>query len=181
MKRRRRFSRGFTLIELMIIVAIVGILATLALGFSTQFRRRSRFNMVTRQVYSGLNIARARAIKSSRRVNVHVTPNQGVFVFVDRGGDNVYSEGTDELYFEYPKGTGPFSESFIGSGDKGDAWPPGITVTSTLTDGVFIFDSQGFLIDVNDEPTAGRVTLTDSTLGETRTVDVTLAGALRIK
>jgi type IV fimbrial biogenesis protein FimT len=68
-RHRIRRSRGFTLIELMVVVAMVAILATLAAPSWTQIRIRSNIRSAVNDFTSSLYLARAEAV----RLNVPVT------------------------------------------------------------------------------------------------------------
>ena len=57
-----RANRGFTLIELMITIAIITIMSGMAIGFSGTWRRRTQMREVARELYNGANRARAEAI-----------------------------------------------------------------------------------------------------------------------
>ncbi len=57
-----RNNRGFTLVELMIVIGICGILAAIAAAGMTNFMRKNRIENQTRQIYSDLNRARMMAM-----------------------------------------------------------------------------------------------------------------------
>ncbi len=89
---------GFTLIELMIALAIVGILLTLGVPSLKTFMQRNQLTASTNELISALHVARSEAIKQNSRVsicessdgaNCAVTGSwaNGWIVFVDANGD----------------------------------------------------------------------------------------------
>jgi type IV fimbrial biogenesis protein FimT len=87
---------GFTLVELMVTVAIVAILAAIALpSFSTSIRN-SRLASTTNEFIAAINLARSEAVKSNRTGQVCASSDgatcgtdwsQGWIVWADANGD----------------------------------------------------------------------------------------------
>jgi prepilin-type N-terminal cleavage/methylation domain-containing protein len=90
---RRRPASGFTLIELMVIVAIIAILAGLAFSNYARTRPRVRLSTTAAEIQTALMVARQEAIGRSRDVAVLFFPNQvtssgtgRVVVYLDAAG-----------------------------------------------------------------------------------------------
>ena len=66
---------GFTVTELMVVVAIVGIVAAIAAPDMMEMVRRQRVKTAAFDVFAGLTMARSEAIK--RNITVQVTPTYG--------------------------------------------------------------------------------------------------------
>lgn len=98
---QRSGSRGFTLMELLIAVAIVAILIGVALPSFRDSMVRSTVTQTGNDLVVDLNSARAEAVK--RGLNTAVVAktgnwNQGWEVRVDSNGNGVYTEaGIDEM------------------------------------------------------------------------------------
>lgn len=130
----RTSVRGFTLVELMVTIAIATILMLLATPGFIEFRRSSEVSEVASDFVASANIARANAMKQGR--NTYLVPldgsnwSSGWRVFADVNWDKAYTAGTDELVQETvaPK--------------------PTVAVTtpsgSTLTSGYLLFNGSGF-------------------------------------
>ena len=78
MRTPSRNQAGFTVTELMVVVAIVGIIAAIAAPDMAEMVRRQRVKTASFDVFAGLTMARSEAIK--RNITVQVTPNNGDWV-----------------------------------------------------------------------------------------------------
>jgi type IV fimbrial biogenesis protein FimT len=90
-------QRGFTLVELVVTIALVAILTSLAIPSFTEFLRQWRRDNATRELSTSLQLARTESIKTSRQVVVCPSTDEtscaavsewstGWIVFRDDGG-----------------------------------------------------------------------------------------------
>lgn len=95
--RRARAQCGFTLIELMVTVALVAVLMVLAVPSFITFQRNAELTSTANSFLATLTAARAEAMK--RQLRVFVVPNKagdwasGWVAFVDVGGDSAVAGG----------------------------------------------------------------------------------------
>ncbi|MEN4955235.1 MULTISPECIES: GspH/FimT family pseudopilin [Stenotrophomonas] len=127
-----RRQNGFTLIELMVTVAVVAILAAIAFPSFQGTIRSSRVSSTNNEILGLLSLARSEAIRSNRGGGVCGSSDgascdgawsSGMLAFADASGDGVMSSGETVLRFVSGnpklKITGPSDEiAFDGRGRR---------------------------------------------------------------
>ena len=110
---------GFTLVELLITLALMAILLLIAVGPLDKFMHRGKIEGIARQTSSLMHRARFEALK--RNVPARVVadgPNRRVFAYVEMGGDTDFDAGVDRELGRY---TLPAGVSFLAhSGSEND-------------------------------------------------------------
>ena len=100
------YKKGFTLIEVLVALSIVGVLFALSLGLNSAFRPKHNLDADVRSIISVLNLARSNALasKDSLSFGVHIELDQ-VSIFEGESYDPLASENEifeldfkDEIY-----------------------------------------------------------------------------------
>lgn len=109
MHNQSEYNSGFTLVELMIVVAIVGILAAIGAPSFQDMLNQTRASSLANELAASLNLARSEAIKRGTQVSVCKSGNitaasptcsttaswqNGWLIFVDTGTSGTF-DGTD--------------------------------------------------------------------------------------
>lgn len=168
-------ARGFTLIELMVTVALAAILMMVAVPSFTTYLRNSQLTSFTNTLLSAANAARGEAMK--RGVYAMVVPNgtswdSGWIVFVDVNRDKEYVSTNDVLILS--SDAKPSFLTITGNGTAGET-PPYILYDPSgyakTKDGGF--GASTFEVKRND------VSTTDE-LSQTRRLKIAATGRARI-
>lgn len=103
--RRLAAMRGFTLIELMVVLAIAAIVTMVGLPNMVDFIAEQRVRTVSSDMVSEIAFSRAKAIELSRRVVMERIGGSGWDLgwrtYVDVDADGGYTAGTDTLLKEF--------------------------------------------------------------------------------
>ncbi|MGI4777785.1 MAG: GspH/FimT family pseudopilin [Janthinobacterium lividum] len=115
---RRRRGAGFTLIELMVTIAIAAILLLIATPSFVSFQRNAELTSAANSFVAAVNAARGEAMKTSLHAMAVPTDgdwSKGWTVFVDSNGSSVLDAATDPIVLQQAALPSYFTASGSGS------------------------------------------------------------------
>lgn len=115
MEMQRKTNKGFTVAELMIVLVIIGVLASISTPYFLEYLKNQRLNGATRELYSALMNARMQAVSENRKIIVEIVSNHQYRFVRDINGNEVIDAGdvtgaTTDIHPAYPDIT--FSANF---------------------------------------------------------------------
>ena len=113
MKNNKELNRGkgFTVVELLIVIVIIGIMTSIAVQNLLSYRPKSRLNGAARTVVADLMAARMAAVKRKCKVIVNfettgASAGREYWIVIDENRNNAYDSGETKivksLVGEYP-------------------------------------------------------------------------------
>ncbi len=153
-------QKGFSLIEMMVVIAVISILAGIAIPNAISWRSNSQIGAAAREIMTDLQRARMEAIKRNRNVEAIFTTGKGASSTIKDLTSDAILSGTS-----YSGGV----EVNIAQGER------------------FIFNSRGLPVDENNQPVGHDDENKESinielTNGKRNiTVEVTVAGSISIQ
>jgi len=174
---RRRSRRGFTLIELMVVVAVIGILAAIAIPNFLRFQLRSR------TTEGRLNIAAIRTAQEAFNAEFNLfqpallapasLPGDTKIAFSDPGnsGSNFSSIGwrpEGEVYFQYEVVTGCSGQCYF-IGAQADIDANGDLQHWGYHHPQYVLDGNGNIVTTTDAPPPANVACTPGDLMDNTT------------
>jgi prepilin-type N-terminal cleavage/methylation domain-containing protein len=163
-------ERAFTVIELMIVLAIMGILATLSMEGYRALLARHQLQGVSRMLVSDLRSIQQQALITRQRYWIRFDPEQNEYSVwaAEEGEDRLYRRVKIPTPVRF--GTGP---RVLG--------PPSDPAEITEKDGITFRDNQLLFLPSGGLGTgAGTIYITDDPNGTgTRAITITVAGHVR--
>jgi len=144
---------GFTLMELMITVVIVGILAAVAVPGMAGWFGKKDLDSVARAMFSHFQLARSDAVRNGRQVQIRIDTANNWYDIRYSNGDVIVSRTT------MPQGIDIVSSTF--------APPPATMNTTGITSRGFATQQGEVRISSANAPTADNVRIIEMTLGGT--------------
>jgi type IV fimbrial biogenesis protein FimT len=169
MTRRRRFPRGFTIVELMITVAVMGILIAIGLPNFSTWIQNTQIRTASESILNGLQLARGEAVRRNVTVQFVMGAQSSWTVSVVSSGEVIQSRPANEG-----------SPNAAVQARTGLDVAPSCATTTTVT-----FNGLGRVLDNNGDATKPiaqlDVTNTALTAADARNMRVIIGGGGSIR
>lgn len=173
----RRFGNrhGFTLVEIIVVMVVIGIMATFAVPSFLKWMPNINLKSAARDLYSTMQKAKIQAIKESREWAVVFDTGNDSYAIWDSGADGKWATAADNNLVEtialadYDYGV-QFGHGAATVDVPGGAFPTG---NVTYGGNAVVFDPWGF-------GSAGYVYLENENQTDTLAVGTPITGAVRI-
>lgn len=153
LSKKNNNASGFTVIELMVVIAIIAILGLVSMGPMLRWRANSQVESNTNQIMSDLERAKVEAIRRSRNVSLTFPTNATTdyHCYIDVNGNRSFDASEDVILFSRSNGT-LFNLNLTVSNSSGT-----LTNAGSIERG-FTFTPRGFLFRTN----TGEIVITNT-------------------
>lgn len=162
---RNHKNHGFTLIELIVVIAIIGILTATAIPSMIQWREDTRIRNISRVLATDIQFGKARAVRENTDVVIEV-PGNNYIVCIDDDSGGDCDAGEQVL--------------------RTETLPPGFLLSTDFSlsnPKIITIDSRGKAeFGLDNPPTDQEATITvQSPSGQTADVHVNIIGRVRVE
>ncbi len=95
----QKSAAGFSLIEAIVVIAIIGICSAIAIPFFLSWRTNYQLQASTKEVYSSIQKARMKAIKNNEDWAMKVPDQKSCDFYSSDGGDGTWNDGNETIAF----------------------------------------------------------------------------------
>lgn len=170
-----RRNAGFSIYELMVVIAIIAVLSAIVVPNMIGWRNRAKLGDGARDLYSAFQLAKARAAKENADVTLSFAPTgatgRDYTLFIDDGAGTADTSPNDGV----PDGAGNGIVDGTETVFLTDRIPPGVSIASTT------FGNDSVTFSGSGLPDGiGSVDIVNSS-GEKRSLFLSLAGRVRVQ